>query len=98
VEVILEAITQAGLRPGEDVVLALDPAASEFFEDGRYVFRKSDKSRRTPAEMVTFWEDLVRQYPIASIEDGVAEGDAEGWALMTAAWADASSSWATTAS
>ena len=84
VEVILEAITQAGLRPGADVVLALDPAASEFFEEGSYVFRKSDKSRRTPAEMVTFWEDWVRQYPIASIEDGVAEGDAEGWALMTA--------------
>jgi enolase len=84
VEVILEAIGQAGLRAGEDIVLALDPAASEFFENGTYVFRKSDKSRRTPAEMVAFWEDWVRQYPIACIEDGVAEGDTEGWKLMTA--------------
>jgi enolase len=84
VEVILEAIGQAGFRAGEDVVRALDPAASEFFEDGSYVFRKSDQSRRTPAEMVGFWEDWVRQYPIACIEDGVPEGDAEGWKLMTA--------------
>jgi enolase 1/2/3 len=84
VEVILEAIRQAGLRPGDDVVLALDPAASEFFEDGFYVFRKSDKSRRTPAEMVAFWEEWVRQYPIVSIEDGVAEDDVEGWKLLTA--------------
>jgi len=83
VEVILEAITKAGLRPGEDIVLALDPAASEFFEDGHYVFKKSDKSKRTPAEMVTYWEEWVRQYPILSIEDGVAEDDDAGWRLMT---------------
>ncbi len=83
VEVILDAIERAGLRAGEDNVLALDPAASEFYEDGAYVFRKSDGSRRTPAEMVAFWEDWVRQYPIASIEDGLAEGDDEGWKLMT---------------
>jgi enolase len=84
VELILEAISRAGLRAGQDLVLALDPAASEFFEDGTYVFRKSDKSRRTPAEMVAFWEDWVRQYPIACIEDGIAENDSEGWKLLTA--------------
>jgi len=83
VEVILQAITTAGFKPGEDIVLALDPAASEFFVDGAYVFRKSDGSRRTPAEMVSYWEDWVRQYPIASIEDGVAENDEEGWRLIT---------------
>ena len=83
VELILEAIRQTGFRAGEDIVLALDPAASEFFEDGAYVFKKSDGSKRTPAEMVAFWEDWVRQYPIASIEDGVAEGDAEGWRILT---------------
>jgi enolase len=83
VEVILEAIRAAGYRAGEDIVIALDPAASEFFEDGAYVFNKSDKSRRTPAEMVAYWEDWVRQYPIASIEDGVAENDTEGWKIIT---------------
>lgn len=83
IEVVLEAIGLAGYRAGDDVVIALDPAASEFFEDGAYVFKKSDKSRRTPAEMVAFWEDWVRQYPIASIEDGVAENDDAGWKLIT---------------
>jgi enolase len=83
VEVILEAITKAGLRPGDDIVLALDPAASEFFENGQYVFKKSDGSKRTPVEMVAFWEDWVRQYPILSIEDGVAENDDAGWKLIT---------------
>jgi enolase len=83
VEVILEAIGKAGLKAGEDIVLALDPAASEFFENGAYVFKKSDKSRRTPAEMVAYWEDWVRQFPIASIEDGLAENDEVGWKLIT---------------
>ncbi|MCC6620071.1 MAG: phosphopyruvate hydratase [Deltaproteobacteria bacterium] len=83
VEAILEAIVKAGYKPGEDIVLALDPAASEFFEDGAYVFKKSDKSRRTPSEMVDYWADWCRQYPIVSIEDGVAEQDEEGWRLMT---------------
>jgi enolase len=83
VEVILEGIVRAGFRPGEDIVLALDPAASEFFEDGHYVFKKSDGSKRTPAEMVAFWQDWVEKNPIASIEDGVAENDVEGWRLMT---------------
>ncbi len=82
VELILRAVERSGLRPGEDVVLALDPAASEFFEDGSYVFRKSDGSRRSPAEMVGFYEEWVRQYPIRSIEDGLAEDD---WGGLDAA-------------
>ena len=83
VEYILHAIERAGLRPGEDIVLALDPAASEFFDDGVYVFRKSDQSRRSAAEMIAFYEEWVRQFPILSIEDGLAEGDWEGWKLLT---------------
>src|SRR3990170_1107904 len=69
-EVILEAIKAAGYKPGEQVALALDPAASEFFENGKYVFKKSDKSVRSPEQMVKFWAEWVRQYPIISIEDG----------------------------
>jgi enolase len=83
VEVILAAIGTAGLQAGKDIVLALDPAASEFFEDGQYVFKKSDGSKRTPAQMVAYWEDWVRQYPIWSIEDGLAENDEVGWKLIT---------------
>jgi enolase len=85
IEVILEAIGQAGFRAGEDVAIALDPAASEFFdkERSRYVFKKSDKSVKTSQEMVRFWADWVRQYPIVSIEDGLAEDDWEGWHMMT---------------
>jgi enolase len=83
VEVILAAIDKAGFAAGKDIVLALDPAASEFFEDGAYVFAKSDKSRKTSADMVAFWADWVRQYPIWSIEDGLAEQDWDGWRLMT---------------
>jgi enolase len=83
VEVILAGIEKAGLRPGRDVVLALDPAASEFYEDGFYVFKKSDRSRRTAADMVAFYEEWVRQFPIWSIEDGLAEDDSAGWKLMT---------------
>jgi enolase len=84
-EVILEAITQAGYGPGKDIGLALDPAASEFFdaEKGKYVFKKSDKSERSPEKMVEFWSEWVRQYPILSIEDGLAEDDWKGWKLMT---------------
>jgi len=88
VEVILAGIERAGLAPGKDVVLALDPAASEFYEDGAYVFAKSDKSRKTSVEMVAFWADWVRQYPIWSIEDGLAEQDWEGWKVMTDRLAD----------
>jgi enolase len=83
VEVILEAIHAAGLQAGKDIVLALDPAASEFFEDGAYVFKKSDRSKRTPAEMVAYWEEWTHKYPIVSIEDGLAEGDEVGWKLIT---------------
>ena len=84
-ETILEAITQAGYKPGTDIGLALDPAASEFFdgEKGKYVFKKSDKSERDLNRMVEFWADWVRQYPILSIEDGMAENDWKGWKLMT---------------
>ena len=83
VEVILLGIEKAGLKPGKDVALALDPAASEFYEDGAYLFRKSDGSRHSSVEMVAFWEDWVRQFPIWGIEDGLAEDDWKGWQLMT---------------
>jgi enolase len=83
VEVILEAISKAGYGAGKDVFLALDPASSEFFENGHYVFQKSDKSSKTPELMVRYYEGWVRQYPIISIEDGMAENDWSGWKLMT---------------
>lgn len=85
VEVILEAITQAGYAPGEEIFLALDPAASEFFDadKNKYVFKKSDKSEHTSEEMTRFWGNWVRQYPIVSLEDGLAENDWEGWAFLT---------------
>jgi len=84
-EVILEAITQAGYKPGKDVGLALDPAASEFYDPKKrkYVFKKSDKSERSSEQMVAFWSEWVRQYPIVSIEDGLAEDDWKGWKGMT---------------
>ncbi len=84
-EVILEAITKAGYKPGEQVYIALDPAASEFYDADKkkYVFSKSDKSEKTAEQMVKFWEDWVNQYPIVSIEDGMAENDWDGWKLMT---------------
>jgi len=83
VEVILEAIQQAGYKPGEQIAIALDPAASEFFKDGKYTFKKSDKSEKTSEELVRFWSDWVNKYPIVSIEDGLAEDDWEGWKLLT---------------
>ncbi|HUL23001.1 MAG TPA: phosphopyruvate hydratase [Thermodesulfobacteriota bacterium] len=84
-ETILEAITQAGYRPGTDIGLALDPAASEFFDSnkGKYVFKKSDKTARSSEQMIEFWSNWVRQYPILSIEDGMAEDDWKGWKLLT---------------
>jgi enolase len=85
VEVILEATQQAGFAPGKDVFIALDPASSEFCESGKYVFKKSDKSVKTSEQMVEFYSNWVRQYPIISIEDGLAENDWEGWALLTQA-------------
>jgi enolase len=83
VEVILEAITKAGYAPGKDVYIALDPASSEFFDSGKYVFNKSDKSAKTSEQMVKYYEHWVAQYPIISIEDGMAENDWTGWKLMT---------------
>jgi enolase len=81
---VLEAISQAGFKPGEQVGICLDPAASEFFEDGKYVFKKSDKSKRNSAQMVEYWTNWVKQYPaIISIEDGMSEQDWSGWKLMT---------------
>ena len=84
-ERVLEAITAAGYKPGEQIAIALDPAASEFYDRAskKYVFKKSDKSQRTPEEMVKFWENWVRQYPIVSVEDGLAEDDWEGWKILT---------------
>jgi enolase len=83
VEVILEAIAKADYQAGKDVFLALDPASSEFFEGGKYVFSKSDKSSKSPAQMVQYYENWVKQYPVISIEDGMAEGDWDGWKMIT---------------
>ena len=84
IESVLEAVSQAGYKPGEQIGICLDPASSEFFEDGKYVFKKSDKSRRSSEQMVEFWDDWVRQYPaILSIEDGMSEKDWSGWKLLT---------------
>lgn len=82
-EVVLEAITKAGYKPGEQVGIALDPASSEFYQDGKYVFKKSDKSQRTSEQMVEFYANWRSQYPIISIEDGMAEDDWDGWKLLT---------------
>ena len=84
-EVILEAIGQAGYRRGKDIGLALDPAASEFYDSGKgkYVFKKSDKSEKSSEQMVEFWAKWVKQYPIVSLEDGMAEDDWKGWKLLT---------------
>jgi enolase len=83
VEVLLEAIERAGFSPGHDICLALDPAASEMYQDGKYVFFKSDKSKKSSEEMVKLYADWVRQYPIINIEDGLAQDDWDGWKLMT---------------
>jgi enolase len=83
IEVVLEAIQQAGYKPGAEISLALDPAASEFYQDGKYVFKKSDKSAKTSEDMVRFWTKWVNDYPIVSLEDGLSENDWEGWALLT---------------
>ncbi|MCK9324929.1 MAG: phosphopyruvate hydratase [Bacteroidales bacterium] len=82
-EVILEAITKAGYKPGDDISICLDPATSEMWKDGKYVFFKSDKSVKTSDEMIALWADWVRKYPIVSIEDGLAENDWTGWQNMT---------------
>ncbi|MHC4606217.1 MAG: phosphopyruvate hydratase [Planctomycetota bacterium] len=84
-DVLLEAIEKAGYKPGEQIALALDVAASEFFDNGKYVFKKGDGSVHTPAEMIDFYKDLVEKYPIVSIEDGLDENDWDGWAALTKA-------------
>ena len=83
VELILEAIEAAGFSAGQDIALALDPAASELYQDGGYVFFKSDKSKKSADEMVELYADWVQQYPIISIEDGLAQDDWEGWKKLT---------------
>jgi enolase len=83
IELVLEAIQQAGYKPGQDIAIALDPAASEFFQDGKYVFKKSDKSAKSSDDMVRFWAKWANDYPIVSLEDGLSENDWEGWAALT---------------
>ena len=83
VEVILEAITKAGYRPGDDIAVCLDPATSEMWQDGEYVFFKSTQARKSSEEMVGLWSSWCEQYPIVSLEDGMSEQDWEGWRLLT---------------
>lgn len=85
IEIILEAIEKAKYKAGKEIYLALDSAASEFYEKGKYVFKKSDKSIKNSEQMVKFYEKLVKQYPIISIEDGMAENDWKGWKILTEA-------------
>jgi enolase len=84
-EVLMEAIQLAGYKPGEQISIALDPASSEFYDKDKkkYVFKKSDKSEKTSAQMVEFYAKWVSQYPIISIEDGMAEDDWDGWKALT---------------
>ena len=88
VEVVLQAIERAGYRPGEDIVLALDAAASEFYEEGEYAFRWSSGERRDAAGMVEFWRDWIARYPICSLEDPLDENDWDGWRALTDALGD----------
>jgi enolase len=84
IEVVLEAISKAGYKPGEEIAIALDPAASEFFQDGKYVFKKSDKTAKSSDEMVAFWAKWIKDYPaIVSLEDGLSEEDWDGWQKLT---------------
>ncbi len=82
IELVLQAIEQAGYKPGRDIAIALDPASSEFFKDGAYVL-DGEGVRKTPSEMVDFWQGWCGRYPIVSIEDGLAEEDWDGWKLLT---------------
>ena len=85
ITVILEAIEKVGLKAGKDIFIALDPAASEMWDNEKksYFFFKSDKSYMTPEKMVVYWANWVKQYPIISLEDGMAEFDWDGWKLLT---------------
>jgi enolase len=83
-ELLVPAITKAGYKPGQDIAINLDPAASEFYEHGKYVFRKSDGTEKTSAEMIELWAEWLKRYPeIYSLEDGLAEDDWDGWARLT---------------
>jgi enolase len=82
-DVIMQAIEAAGYQPGHDIAIALDPAASEFYENGSYVFKKGDGSRRSAEELVELYGAWVDRYPIVSIEDGLAEDDWDGWSRLT---------------
>jgi enolase len=83
IEVVLEAIQGAGYKPGEEIAIALDPASSEFYQDGKYVFKKSDKSAKSSDDMVRFWAKWAKDYPIVSLEDGLSEEDWDGWQNLT---------------
>jgi len=83
IEIILEAISQAGFSPAKDCLLALDPAASEFYDGKSYIFKKSDKRKLSSDQMVAFWQNWSEQYPIISLEDGMAENDWNGWKTLT---------------
>ncbi|MDJ0845168.1 phosphopyruvate hydratase [Crocosphaera sp.] len=83
IEFIIEAIEAAGYKPGEDISICLDPATSELWKEGKYLFFKSDQSTKTPSEMVALWEDWMNKYPIVSLEDGMGENDWEGWKELT---------------
>jgi enolase len=84
VDLIIEAITKVGLKPGDDIAIALDPAVSEMWqEDGTYINFKSDKAIRTTEDLISLWESWVAQYPIVSLEDGLGEKDWEGWKVLT---------------
>ncbi|VAX16964.1 Enolase [hydrothermal vent metagenome] len=85
IEIILTAVQKAGYKEGKQIMLAMDPAASEFYKNGKYVMAAEKNPRKTSDEMIKFYENLVRQYPIISIEDGLAEGDWKGWKAMTEA-------------
>ena len=87
-DLVVQAVEKAGAKPGENVFLALDVAASELWDNGRYVFKKSGEETRTPAQMVEMYAEWTRQYPIISIEDGVAEGDWDGWKMLTTTLGD----------
>jgi enolase len=89
-EVVMEAIDKAGYKAGEQIGITLDPAASEFYDKGskKYVFKKSDGSKRSSEDMVKFWEGLAKKFPIVSIEDGMAEDDWDGWKMLTDAIGD----------
>jgi len=85
VDVIVEAIGSAGYKPGKDIAIALDPAASEFYDAGSYVMKKSDGSRKSPAQMIDLYADWAKEYPIISLEDGRGEEDRDGWLAITKA-------------